>query len=172
MLWITILFALLIALFAYVIWPLVRQDAPLLPLEDDRLTDLLTRKDTALRALKDLEFDHQVGKINDEDYQRFHERLSRQAVGLLQQIERITPESAQLDEQMEAEIAKLRRVEASPRTVVTATAVPTPIGGNGVAATAGAVRFCTECGTPLTPSFKFCANCGTPIARVVAGAEN
>jgi hypothetical protein len=172
MLWITILFALLIALgaFAYVILPLVRQDVPLLPLEDDRLTDLLARKDTALRALKDLEFDHQVGKINDEDYQRFQERLSRQAVGLLQQIERITPESAQLDEQMEAEIAKMRRVQE--RKGIAVPASPASVAINGVSPTAGAVHFCTECGTSLTPSFKFCANCGTPVARVSVGAEN
>ncbi|HRW03969.1 MAG TPA: zinc-ribbon domain-containing protein [Caldilineaceae bacterium] len=183
MLWITLLLALLIALAAlgYVIWPLISREVPLLPVEDSRLTDLLARKDAALRAIKDLEFDHQVGKIADEDYQRLRERLNRQAIVLLQQLERFAPESATLDAQLEAEIAALRQVQATNRaesSSVGSTAVntaalspssPAPADGADPAASAavaaGTVRFCTECGVRIDPSFKFCANCGSPIAR-------
>ncbi|MCB0122810.1 MAG: zinc ribbon domain-containing protein [Caldilineaceae bacterium] len=184
MLWITLLLALLIALAAlgYVIWPLVSREVPLLPVEDSRLTDLLARKDAALRAIKDLEFDHQVGKLADEDYQRLRERLNRQAIVLLQQLERFAPESATLDAQLEAEIAALRQVQATNRAepssvgstavsaAAAATASPTPINGADepvapAVVAAGTARFCTECGVRIDPSFKFCANCGSPIAR-------
>ncbi len=184
MLWITLLFALLIALgaLAFVIWPLVGQEMPLLVVEDDQLADLLARKDNALRSLKDLEFDHQVGKISDEDFVRLNDRLSRQAMNLLQQVERVRPEGGLLDEQLEAEIAKLRRVQASTRVVIAEQHAPTVAAVqeappqaiasvDNVSAPPGAVRFCTECGARITVSFKFCANCGTPIANMVAEQE-
>lgn len=184
MLWITLILALLIALSAlgYVLWPLVSQDAPLLPVEDSRLADLLARKDTALRAIKDLEFDYQVGKISDEDYQPLRNRLNRQAITLLQQLERLTPESATLDSALEVEIAKLRRVQPGnraeaeepgiqsvPAQSTTSQSTTVKVADVSVAAT---VRYCTECGTKVDPSFKFCANCGAPIARLNGVAVN
>ncbi len=161
MLWITLLFALLIAgaALVYTLWPLLRQDAPLLPVEDDRLTELLARKDSALRALKDLEFDHQVGKISDEDFQRFNYRLSRQAVGLIQQVEKLVPDTAQLDEALEAEIAALRQVRATTRVATK----PTTESITESTTESTTANFCTECGAKTEPTFKFCATCGAKI---------
>lgn len=165
MLWITLLVALLLSLaaLAYVVLPLLAKQPPLLPVEDDRLTDLLARKDSAVRAIKELEFDHQVGKISEEDYQRFNQRLSRQAITLIQQLEKITPESAALDEQLEIEIAQRRQAHpaAKPQKVTPSVAVHTSI------TTATAVtRFCTECGAKIDANFKFCASCGAPVKAV------
>lgn len=178
MLWMTLLLALLLSLgaVAYVLWPIVSRDVPLLPVEDDRLTDLLARKDRALRSIKELEFDHQVGKIDEEDYQRFKYRLSQQAIALIQQVEKITPATTQLDDALEAEIAQLRRVEATSR-------APELVTANGAVAKRATVavstttksdtkaRFCTECGTEIEPTFKFCASCGAPIARAAVVHE-
>ncbi len=163
-LWITLILALLVSLAAlfYVIGPLVAKQPPLLQVEDDRFADLLARKDSALRAIKELEFDHQVGKIDAADYQRLNERLRRQAITLLQQLEQITPLSAALDEQLEAEIAQRRqaRPASTPAKPVSAPVM------QPVATAAGATHFCTQCGARLDTSFKFCANCG---ASVTAG---
>jgi len=167
-LWITLILALLISLAAlfYVIGPLVAKQPPLLQVEDDRLSDLLARKDRAVRAIKELEIDHQVGKIDAEDYQRLNQRLSRQAITLMQQLEQITPVSVALDEQLETEIAQRR--QAKP---------PTPANGasgQALVTAAGASRFCTQCGHRIDNSFKFCANCGAPVTvtAVVVAAEH
>jgi hypothetical protein len=160
-LWITLILALLVSLAAlfYVIGPLVAKQPPLLQVEDDRMADLLARKDSALRAIKELEFDHQVGKIDAADYQRLNDRLRRQAITLLQQLEQITPLSAALDEQLEAEIAQRR--QAKPATTpVKPVSVPVM---QPVATAAGATHFCTQCGARLNTGFKFCANCGAPV---------
>lgn len=164
-LWLTLVLAFLISLAAlfYVIGPLVAKQPPLLQVEDERLTDLLTRKDRAVRAIKELEFDHQVGKIDAEDYQRLNQRLSRQAITLLQQLEQITPASVALDEQLEAEIAQRRQAKPAPKAVSAPRSQP-------VAVAAGAARFCTQCGARLDTSFKFCANCGAPTAVAAEAA--
>lgn len=164
-LWITLILALLVSLAAlfYVIGPLVAKQPPLLQVEDDRMADLLARKDSALRAIKELEFDHQVGKIDAADYQRLNDRLRRQAITLLQQLEQITPLSAALDEQLEAEIAQRR--QAKP-TTTPARSVSTPA-MQPVAVATGTARFCTQCGARIDSGFKFCANCGASVTAAV-----
>ena len=160
MLWTTLFFALLIAggAVAYVLWPLLSRAAPDVPIEDDRLTDLLSRKDSVLVAIKDLEFDRQVGKLSAEDYERFNARLRQQAIGYLQQIDKLAPHSAHLDEALEVEIARLRKTRTTP---VAVNGKSAPVVELAVPAGEVAARFCTNCGHSLAPGHKFCANCGT-----------
>lgn len=167
MLWTTFFLALLISAGAavYVLWPLLSRTAPDVFIEDDRLTELISRKDGVLVAIKDLEFDRQVGKLSEEDYERFNTRLRQQAIGYLQQIDKLAPQSAHLDDALEVEIARLRKTRTVPAAVngksaPIAAQVATPV----VAVPAGeiAARFCTNCGQALAPQHKFCANCGTP----------
>lgn len=94
----------------YVVWPLFWNVRRIAPVDDDLLTLLLQRKDTVLRSIKELEFDYNMGKLTDSDYARMNERLRRQATGLLQQIEKITPNIMQLEEQLEEEIFELRQI--------------------------------------------------------------
>ncbi len=189
MMWIALLIALVLSVgaLAFVVWPLLKRGPAPVLVEDDRLTELLGRKDAVLKAIKDLEFDYQVGKLSEEDYQVYDQRLRRQAVALLQQIEQVAPQSADVDAALEAEIAQRRRVLEPPRPAVkpvlapvaaaAAVATPVPMGAqspavvvaagpvaNGTASGSGAPRYCTNCGTRLETHHKFCANCGTPTA--------
>ncbi|MFZ1754897.1 MAG: zinc ribbon domain-containing protein [Caldilineaceae bacterium] len=161
MIWTTLFLALLIAggAAAFVLWPLLSHTAPDVPIEDDRLTELISRKDGVLVAIKDLEFDRQVGKLSEEDYERFNARLRQQAIGYLQQIDKLAPQSAHLDEMLEVEIARLRKTRPASVAVNGKTA-PVPV-AVAVPIAPGAARFCTNCGQPLTLEHKFCANCGT-----------
>lgn len=195
MMWIAFAIAAVVALaaLAWVAWPLLRRGPAPIMVEDDRLTELLGRKDATLKAIKDLEFDYQVGKLSAADYQVYDQRLRSQAMSLMRQIEQLAPQSAALDASIEAEIAQRRRVhEPAARTIgqaaVTADAggplVAAPAaaenrrppekgasGENGaaaapsVAAGGGSARYCTNCGYRLEPNHKFCANCGTPVAN-------
>jgi hypothetical protein len=45
------------------------------------------RKDEALAALRDAEFDHQLGKLSDADYGETRSRLERQAVEAMHALE-------------------------------------------------------------------------------------
>lgn len=92
----------------YVIWPLFRDVKRIAPADDDPLTRLIGRKDAVLQAIKELEFDYNTGKLTDSDYDRMNDRLRRQAIGLLQQMEKAAPNAARLERQLEEEIAGLR----------------------------------------------------------------
>lgn len=168
MLWVTLFIAFIVSLavILYVVRPLIDGSAAPVYVEDDRLTDLLSRKDAVLQAIKDLEFDRNVGKLEASDFDRFSQSLSRQAVGLMQQIEKIAPSSTQHDDLLEQEIAKLRKtgaqVVASKAAPIKKVAVST--NGHTPAPAAGKTKFCTECGQPVGTNHKFCANCGASLA--------
>jgi len=187
MIWLTIGLAAVISMAAlwYVVWPLLNPAPAPLMVEDDRLTELMAQKDTVLKGIKDLEFDYQVGKMTEEDFNRFNQRLRRQAVGLIQQIEQLAPAISDLDEQVEMLINRKHKVkreqatnghakETAPasledqmeamvsrqRTVQVTQGAPAPV----ASAASEAAGFCTECGFPLAAQHKFCASCGSPVA--------
>lgn len=170
-LWLPVFVAALISLLAiyFTVSPLLKAGRATVVLEDDKLVELLGRKDALLRAIKELEFDYQVGKISQEDYQRLDQRLRRQAIGLIQQIEKVAPATASLDEQLESIIAQFRQTSrlpapvAGPAPVTIPAAVPPA--APAVSALSSATRFCTECGKPVQAGHKFCAHCGTALAQ-------
>lgn len=52
-----------------------------------RRLDLAERRDRALAALKELEFDHRTGKVSDEDYRSLVGPLRREAAETLRSLE-------------------------------------------------------------------------------------
>lgn len=187
MLAVTLIIALVLSLaaLAWVVWPLLnRAPAPLL-VEDDRLATLIGRKEAVMTAIKDLEFDYHVGKLDDEDYQRYDQRLRRQAIVLIQQIEQVAPQSTGMDVKLETEIMQRRKV-ADPARVAAAVAAPQPATqpahvaqtvailpqpSNGGAVATAAVpaavaanpAAASSSATNGAPAVRFCTNCGTHL---------
>jgi ribosomal protein L40E len=134
---------------------------------------LAERKRRVLRALKDLELEHSVGKIDDEDYAEISARYREQAKGLIRE--------------MDIEIEPLRpRAEAIARAHLEKRGVVT---GKGVAkdplvqdaqeedaAIAASVSrpaparervACAHCAASNEPDAEFCKKCRARISRVV-----
>jgi hypothetical protein len=63
-----------------------RLDAP--TDEQERYLALVEERDRALAALKELEFDHRTGKIDDADYRQLVGPLRRTAAGALRALDR------------------------------------------------------------------------------------
>jgi hypothetical protein len=57
----------------------------------ERRLELIDERDRALAALKELEFDHRSGKIDDEDYRRLVGPLRRAAAAALQDLDADIP---------------------------------------------------------------------------------
>lgn len=83
---------LLAALIVVIVaWPFLREPVA----EDDRIASqpedilaLVEARDRALAALKELEFDHRTGKIDDEDYRALVGPLRREAAAALRSLDR------------------------------------------------------------------------------------
>jgi hypothetical protein len=111
-------------------------------------------KNLLLRSIKELEFDHAMGKVADGDYEEMVGRLRSRAVRLLQQLDSTSTGYRDL---IERELAK-RLVKAG--------SLPEPRVDSEEPIATGA---CVSCGTVNDEDAKFCKSCGTKlIALLVA----
>ncbi len=159
---------------AFVAWPLV-STGRLRTLKDgaDALAELTAQRDVALRAIKDLEFDYQTGKVSADDYPVYDRRLREQALQIIHQLDTLQTgrKAPALDAKLEAEISATRRSSppvtrrnrpanleqdleaeiAARRSTPPHAAAPAPR------------RFCVQCGQPLRSTDRFCGSCGAAV---------
>jgi tetratricopeptide (TPR) repeat protein len=82
--------------FAFAVWPLVRRRSPgggLLPLPVDAREQLAEDKRAALRALRELEFEHDAGHVSDADYADLRARYEAETAIILNELDRLGPAS-------------------------------------------------------------------------------
>jgi len=154
---VTIVIGLLVAVVAVlvVLEPILRPApaAPARPGVFDEPEDdpKVQRKELALAALKEIEFDRATGKLSESDYQAMLSRYTREAVQALRDADAVAaaggnghaPSGAPAagaaagpdDDAVERLIAETR------------------------AASRGR-RFCSNCGAPLEGTGRFCVECG------------
>jgi hypothetical protein len=112
---------------------------------EESLDELLGQRDTAMQALRELNFDRRMGKISDEDFAVFELNLRQNAAETLRALDEWeTQTDDELDRSMEREVAA-RRSQLI----------------------AGA-RACPACGRPAADDDKFCAICGAALAAAPA----
>jgi tetratricopeptide (TPR) repeat protein len=79
---------------AFTLWPLLRRRgarAVLLPLPPDEREGWLEAKGAALRALRELAFEHDAGHISDADYEELRLRYEQEAAAALTALDRLGP---------------------------------------------------------------------------------
>jgi len=112
----------------------------------------------ALAALKEIEFDRETGKLDDNDYQSLKARYTREAIETMRAEQAVAAPAAEreavvaavatvavgvedpLDALAEARIAKARALASAPR------------------------RACPTCGPRPEADATFCSNCGRSLA--------
>jgi hypothetical protein len=121
---------------------------PLFSDSDDEDDPLLARRDRALAALKEIDFDRATGKLSDTDYEELKAEFSQEALEAIRAADAAAAPTVHAagpaDEAVEALIASA----ASP-------------------AAPAARRFCLECGSALDSAKKFCLQCGAPIGALL-----
>jgi hypothetical protein len=133
---------------AYVLAPLFREPTAALDVDllaETALDRLLDRKSLIYRNLKDLEFEHAMGRLSEDDFGRLQADYKQEAVNILVKQDQLGA-SEGLDEAIEKDIAARKsrlfaagaaRVQEAPR--------------------------CPACGAEIIAGKKFCADCGQRI---------
>lgn len=113
---------LIIAVLAFIASPL-RKSTVTLPLPSTReeqsqpsnaLETLIAQRDSTYAAIRDLDFDFQLGKLSPGDYQTLRERYKARAASLLQQIDAVDGKGdASADARIEDQVAQLRAAKIS-----------------------------------------------------------
>lgn len=143
---------------------------------ESRYKELLAAKESYLIQIRNLDFDHQTGKIPDEVYESQRAELMAGATEILMMIDGIeeaamitspevisseSPESAEdIDSDIEAAVLRIRHSHQAPGSVHLEPEV------HETAATAvgsGEFKFCPQCGSKTDPDDKFCVNCGAML---------
>jgi cytochrome c-type biogenesis protein CcmH/NrfG len=77
---------------AFVVWPLLRRRGAtlgLLPLPADPREQLAEDRRAALRALRELEFEHAAGHVSDDDYADLRARYEAETAAILSELDRL-----------------------------------------------------------------------------------
>jgi len=128
-------------------------------------------------AIRDLDFDHRIGIVTEEDYRPLRDALTLRAASLLQELDRRSLQESDLDAQIEEMVSALRAQRPCPATTPQerAGAMICPAcgrhaqAGNRFCAHCGTAlqRVCPHCGTAVTPQGRFCTGCGRPLTQEV-----
>ena len=129
---------------AYPIIARNRNAEPAASSAQEELDELLARRDAAFQALRELNFDHRVGKVSDDDFVVFEANLREGAAASLKALDDWEAEAdLSIDPVLE------RSIDARRATLA--------------AALLGSERSCPSCGRPAFADDKFCAACGSTL---------
>jgi uncharacterized membrane-anchored protein YhcB (DUF1043 family) len=150
---VALLMGLVIAIFtgAFIIRPLTEERPEGYREEDRELSSMQAEQDRILDLIEELEMDHAIGKVFDEDYQMQYSRLMQQGAENLKMMDELRKDSAiegeeaqrihSLEDELEVSVAKLRSVK--------------PQRGQD---------FCGHCGAKILVGDRFCVACGAKLS--------
>ena len=149
-----------------------------------RLEQLTYRKDALLAQIKQLDFDHEVGVIPEQEHQQLRLKLVTETAAIMQQLDAL-PQSKQ--KQAKPAPVKAKPVKPQPAPQVKAKPAATPVAAKSEtdidaaieAAVAklrqpqnsslqtppvnGTILICPQCDREVKADDRFCAGCGQPI---------
>ena len=128
-----------------------------LAVEPQAALSLESQRDAVYAALAELDIDHELGKINAEDYQRTRAVLLTQAVGVLQRMDQA---QAELETEVEALVQTRRK---SFLTCPNCGGSLEPDDKFCYHCGAAAQRRCPTCNVRADADDQFCRACGTAL---------
>jgi hypothetical protein len=146
---------------AYPILARRRGSEPAVASAEETVDELLAQREAVFQALRELRFDHVVGKITDEDFVAFEGSLKQTAANAIRALDEW---EAAANRDLEPEI---ERAAAERAALMSAGGVTCPncgkLGGPED-------RFCGNCGAalpepPPAPEVIACTHCGRPYER-------
>ncbi len=114
--------------------------------EERHLSELLAASDRVLTTLQDLDMDHAMGKILQEDYQAQRGMLVKHGAEILRAIDELRGSQVEvfpetdLEIEIETAVARLRRGEDQARG-----------------------EYCRSCGREVVAGDRFCVHCGASL---------
>jgi ribosomal protein L40E len=117
-------------------------------------------KTLVLRAIKDLEFDHAMGKLSDDDFAEMGARLRGRAAGLLRQLDAGSGYRQAIQLEIDKRIGK-----APARAAIAREPAPTPAATTEAIPSQPTTKICLSCSTPNDVDARFCKGCGAEMGK-------
>ena len=131
----------------------------------------------AVQGLRELEFDREMGKLSDADYESMHKALEDRALTAMAAVESIRVQANKAANAKKPSVTPLapvprrppqpRRIDPIPTLVVHAEPPrPPQPSPPPPSSQSRKISFCPQCGTRAAIDSKFCAQCGIAIKQI------
>jgi hypothetical protein len=99
-----------VAVAAFVFLPLFRSQGEVsrASARDTKRRQLIEHRERVLDAIRELDFDHRMGKLEDGDYHPARKRLEAEALDVLHQLDQGNGRAEPVEDLIEREVAALR----------------------------------------------------------------
>lgn len=135
-----ILLLIMISAVAYIAQPYWHKQLAVKNPYNGKLTDLEEKRDSLFAQIKEIEFDHAVGKLSAEDFQDINARYRAEAIKILHRIDLMSGDGKKrLKKRKNTEQRKKRKNSKNE-----------PL-------------FCHLCGMSFRAKDRYCPGCGNPI---------
>ena len=174
-----LLLALVLLVMVFIARPVLEHKGNVISQEEHELSSLLAERDRTLNALQELDFDHILGKIPEEDYPVQRSRMIQYGADILRKLDDYETQTSSGKAEDRLEQAILVR-QSAKQPLTTPALVANGNGGNHVIhpdddleakiaerrrnRKERAAGFCHQCGSPLQQSDRFCPRCGNDIS--------
>ncbi|HWW85821.1 MAG TPA: zinc ribbon domain-containing protein [Vicinamibacterales bacterium] len=162
---VVVLLSVLMGTAALVGMAALRMFQPLVSKEDDRTVMIGQRtrvalereKALTLRSIKELDFDHAMGKLSDEDWREMSGRLRGRAAGLMKQLDAGVGYREQVERDLAKRLGSKKETSAGQTPSVERSYNPPAEGASNP-------RTCAQCSTVNDADARFCKGCGAAVA--------
>ena len=154
----------------YLVQPYLERRTKIVSAEEFEHSHLLAERDRYINALRELDFDNELGKIPEESYPTQRAELLKKGADALRHIDEYEGEKGtSAEERLEAVIAARRADSTSTPEIASDAAAPSMDADDDIESLIAARRskrkakssgFCPNCGHPIMANDKFCTNCG------------
>ncbi len=142
----------LIGAFTFVLTPLFRKDDrrdDLGPKRSDLLEELKTKKEAAYAAIREMEFDYNMGKLTEEDFAILKRQYLEEAAGYMKEMDALAERSDVFSASGGIQVAEENQDEK--------------VAGRAERPNPEKDDYCTSCGKKAAPKNLFCTGCGASL---------
>jgi hypothetical protein len=142
----------LIGAFTFVLTPLFREEDrrdELGPKRSDLLEELKTKKEAAYAAIREMEFDYNMGKLTEEDFAILKRQYLEEAAGYMKEMDALAEGSDVFSASEGIRAAEENQDEK--------------VAGRAERPTPEKDAYCTSCGKKAASKNRFCTGCGASL---------
>jgi hypothetical protein len=169
-----LLLGLLVLVALYISRPFIVHTTRGVNPEEHQLSSLLAEQERLINTVKELDFDHSLGKIPETEYPDQRSALIYQAAEVMRQVDNLNKaRGGEVSDRLEAAIASRRTKVEKPvvrkgKRAISTGAAPDDelealIASRRRERNEKAGGFCPQCGKPIQLSDKFCPRCGASL---------
>ena len=165
---VSVFFTLAISIFVgvFLYMPFLERRARRVTEEEHETSALMAERERVINSLQELEFDHSLGKVPEEDYPTQRANLLQKGADVLRKLDELAPVKIQNDKdaRLERAIAARRKNGAGKEAGPTDDDIESMISSRRTGRKERSAGFCPRCGKPVMTSDKFCPACGKTLS--------